>query len=94
MENIIILEFSNTITRLAGNPYGQEIYLNQVKDNVDFNALNIIVIPEHIKDIAISFVQGFGEQAFKKIDKNDFYNYFRIEGNQKVVNNFNKYIFF
>lgn len=94
MDNRIELKFSNTITRLAGNPYGQEIFMKQVKNNVKSDKLNIIVIPDYIEDIAISFVQGFCEKAFETIGKEEFYKYYKIEGREKVVTNFNKYIFY
>ena len=92
--SIIKLDVDSTITRLAGNPYGEEIYNTQVKDKIDFSSKNTIVVPENIEDVAISFVQGFTKNIFSKIDKEDFYNYFNIEGKVKVVNKFRKSIYF
>lgn len=94
MENKIELRFKNTISRLAGNSFGQQVYNEQVKDKVDLNSSNIIVIPRQIEDIAISFVQGFIKEILEKISKEEFSNLFIIEGNDKVVNKFNRSIFF
>lgn len=57
--NYIKLEFDKTITRLAGFPYGEAIYNEQVKNRVDFSKLVTIEFPEQIVKIASSFVQGF-----------------------------------
>ena len=59
MNNIIKLELDENATRLAGNPYGREIYRKQVKDKIDINNINTIEFPERIKKVASSFVQGF-----------------------------------
>lgn len=56
----IKLKFENTTTRLAGNPYGKEIYDSQVKGKYeDFSEPLIIVFPDNITKVASSFVQGF-----------------------------------
>lgn len=94
MEKIIELKFNNTISRLAGNSFGQDIYNQQVEEKVDFSAINIIVIPNNIENIAISFVQGFTEKIFQCINKEEFYNHFVIQGNEKIVNKFRKSVFF
>lgn len=94
MENKIELKFSNSITRLAGNPYGAEIYNNQVKEKIDYNMQNIIIFPEYIEDIAISFVQGFTFEIFNEISKDEFYRYFDIYGSGKVKEKFRKAIYY
>lgn len=94
MEIRILLDFTKTISRLAGNPFGEAIYNKQVKDKIDFKNMNVIVIPENIEDIAISFVQGFTKQIFEIIDKAEFAKHFRIDGNEKIVNKFNKSVYF
>ncbi|WP_154826776.1 hypothetical protein [Clostridium butyricum] len=92
--NKIELKFSNTITRLAGNPYGVQVYSEQVKSRIEYNKINIIVFPKYIEDIAISFVQGFTLDIFNSISKDEFYNYFNIVGSEKVQEKFRKAIFY
>ncbi|KEH89613.1 hypothetical protein Z965_02400 [Clostridium novyi A str. BKT29909] len=86
MKNIIELQFDKSISRLAGNDYGQEVYNNQVKDKIKFECNNIIVIPNCIEDIAISFVQGFIMQILNHISKDEFFDYISIKANDKVKN--------
>lgn len=59
MENRVKLTFDKTVTRLAGYSYGEQIYLNQVKNKVDFNNKVYIEFPDQIVKAASSFVQGF-----------------------------------
>ncbi|MGL5379020.1 hypothetical protein [Clostridium sp.] len=94
MNKRIELKFNNSITRLAGNEYGQDIYNKQVKDEIDFQGINIIVIPRHIEDIAISFVQGFICEILNHISKDEFNEHFVIEANEKIVNKFKKSVYF
>lgn len=94
MENIIELRFNNTITRLAGNAFGKSTYTNQVKDKINYDHINIIIIPNYIEDIAISFVQGFTDEIFEEISKDEFDKYFIIKANDKIVNKFKKSVYF
>lgn len=94
METKIELKFKNTISRLAGNSYGQEIYDTQVKDIIDFSGKNLIIIPNHIEDIAISFVQGFTLKIFEKLSKDTFLDHINIEANEKIKKKFMKAAFF
>lgn len=94
MENKIILTFTNSISRLAGNALGRQIYETQVKSNINYSEMNIIVMPATIEDVAISFVQGFTQEIFNKIQKDEFGKYFKVEGNQKVVDKFMKSVYF
>lgn len=94
MENRIVLIFTNSISRLAGNTLGREIFEKQVKDKIDYSKINIIIMPTTIEDIAISFVQGFTQEIFSKIEKDEFVKYFKIEGRQKVVDKFMKSVYF
>jgi len=65
--NIINLEFGKSDIRIAGNPYGKEVYKTQVKDKFDYNDKNIIVFPEQVKKIASSFVQGFFSEIINSV---------------------------
>ncbi len=57
--NHIVLEFDKTITRLAGFPYGEKVYSEQIKGRVDFTKPVTIEFPSQIVKIGSSFVQGF-----------------------------------
>lgn len=57
--NEIVLQFNKSITGLAGNPYGQSVYKSQVAPFFSANEKNVIVFPDYIEDVAISFIQGF-----------------------------------
>ncbi|MBZ9608618.1 hypothetical protein G9F73_012445 [Clostridium estertheticum] len=94
MDIKIELKFTKSISRLAGNSYGQEIYNKQVKDLIDFSGKNLIIIPSHIEDIAISFVQGFTYEIFEKISKDMFFEHISIDANEKIRNKFMKAAFF
>ena len=67
----IELKFDKMLTRLAGNEYGSEIFNNQVKKHIDWNAKTEIVFPKNIDRIAISFIQGFAKGILQRIDKNN-----------------------
>lgn len=90
----IILNFPNEITRLFGKEFGKEIDTLQIKDEIDYSKKNIIVIPENIEDVSISFVQGLTEDIFVKIRKDEFQRYFSVKGNPKVVDKVIKSIYY
>jgi len=55
----INLQFPKSETRLAGFPYGEAVYNEQVKDIITFEDKIEIVFPNQIEKVASSFVQGF-----------------------------------
>lgn len=55
----INLEFPKSETGLAGFPYGEAVYNEQVKNKISFEDEIEIVFPEQIEKVASSFVQGF-----------------------------------
>lgn len=75
-ESIIELTFDSTITRLAGFPYGEKVYEEQVAPRIDYSSPIVIAFPSQIVRVASSFVQGF----FKEIIRN-----VGLEGIGKVV---------
>lgn len=77
-ENVIKLEFDKTIAGLAGNAYGYEEYKKQIEKRFDYEKKNIIEFPEHIKKVAISFVQGMFKDILKEINKNEIEKYVTI----------------
>ncbi len=71
----INLIFPKSETRLAGFPYGEEIYRNQVKGKISFDDKITIIFPDQIEKVASSFVQGFFANivmaiGYKGIEKN------------------------
>lgn len=94
MDKVIELKFKNSLNKLAGNKFGERVYNEQVKEKVDFKDKVVIVFPEIIEDIAISFVQGFTKEILEKIPKNEFFEYFCLRGNSKVIDKFQKSLFY
>lgn len=80
--------------RLVGEDKGVNLYREQLKEYVDYDKTNIIAFPPHIEDISISFVQGMTRDIFSEINKDEFSTYFRVEGPTKIVDKFNKSIYF
>lgn len=60
----IYLNFDKTLTGLAGNKYGQDVFEKQVKA-LDYEQTYKIVFPQEIKNIATSFIQGFFQSFVK-----------------------------
>jgi hypothetical protein len=74
MEKRIELIFNKATTRLAGNPYGKDVYDKQVKNKIDFSRVNVISFPENIEKVASSFVQGFFSEIIKEVGYIGFQN--------------------
>ncbi len=71
----INLEFPKSETRLAGFPYGENVYQSQAKEKISFDEKITIIFPDQIEKVASSFVQGFFanivmEIGYKGIEKN------------------------
>lgn len=84
-QNVINLVFDNTISGLAGYEYGNYEYKKQLEEKMDYNKLNIIVFPDNIKKIAISFVQGMFAEILKKVNKDEIEKYIEIESPYEKV---------
>lgn len=87
MDNIINLSFDKTIAGLAGNDYGYEEYKKQIKDKFDYNKNNIIVFPNEIQRVAISFIQGMFRDILEKIDKNEIDKFVTIRSSSEQLTN-------
>lgn len=59
MNNVINLQFSQSLSGLAGYDFGMETYKEQVEGKIDFSEPITIVFPNNIERIASSFIQGF-----------------------------------
>ena len=83
MENKVTLQFSKSITRLAGYKYGLSEYENQCKNKIDFKKPIIIEFPDNIEKLASSFIQGFFAEFIKEI------GYDGIEKNVDIISGSN-----
>ncbi len=82
--NTFNLVFKKSTTRLAGFPYGKEIYDSQVKNKIDFTNKITIIFPDNIEKIASSFTQGFFEEIVQKIGLLDFEKKVDVVAKDKV----------
>lgn len=77
----IHLDFAKTITGIAGFPFGQQTFDEQVKDNINLDQEDnyfIIVFPKNIERISSSFIQGFFSELIEK------YGYYYIKEKIKL----------
>ena len=81
----IELVFGKGDTRIAGNPYGKEVFKEQVKNKIDYNARNVIVFPNTIEKIASSFVQGFFSEVVAKIGYQKFSQVIKVEARSEEL---------
>lgn len=81
----IYLDFPQTLTRLADNPYGRQIFTDQVADKIDYSQMNIIHFPDRIIKIASSFVQGFFTEIVNHLGYAELKNHIKIEGLDEKV---------
>ena len=88
---VIELKFDKYLDRLIGFKFGKEIYLNQV-NIMPIAEVTILSFPKSIERVSISFVQGFISEYLKTNTIDDFYNEFKVIGNETFVSKFYKYI--
>lgn len=91
-KNLINLEFDKSISVLAGNEYGYEEYKKQLKDKFEIEKINVIVFPNNIQKVAISFVQGMFRDILNEINKEELEKYIEIKSSsdvltQKIISN-------
>lgn len=82
----IELEFGGSITRIAGNPFGQQIYKEQIKNQMDLETVNKVIFPDYINGVSISFVQGLMHEIVEEKGKNYFKKHFELYSKNPVVN--------
>lgn len=78
-ENEIPLRFPKTLSRISGNDYGFSVYEKQIKDKIDESKLNVIIFPETIQGISISFVQGLMSEEIKKLGREKIFSTFKFK---------------
>ncbi len=64
--NLIKLQFGNTIVALAGYDYGVDVFKSLVEKKVDLDNSIMIEIPDTIQIVASSFVEGFFSKWVEK----------------------------
>lgn len=74
-----------SLIALAGNDNGYDDYKKQIEPSVDYKKINVIIFPEYIRKISISYVQGMFKEILKKIDKNDIEKYFEIKASSQKL---------
>lgn len=77
--NIIELQFKNTVTNLAGNRLGNDVYLKQIESKLDITVLNVVIFPETIEDIASSFIEGLYKKLGEKYGKSKALNLMELK---------------
>lgn len=82
----ISLGIPETITNLIWDELGQYICKYQILPKIDLEKKNIIYFPKNIKAVSITFIEGLVNSV--PVHRKDFYKYFSIEGNDKIVNKF------
>ena len=78
-QRIVLTIKDKTLTKLAGNPFGRELFQEQVKGKIDLSKKFVIEIPDRIDYLATSFVQGFFGEIYKQIGSDG------IEKNLEIV---------
>ena len=61
------LVFDKSMTCIAGYEYGEEIFKNQIRNNISYDKTIIIIFPERIVKIASSFIQGLFKEIIDNI---------------------------
>ena len=67
MTQRIELTFPKDLSKLAGNVFGRNTYLQQVKNVIDLSKNIAFVFPTEIDRMASSFVQGFFDEIVNEI---------------------------
>jgi hypothetical protein len=96
MDNNIRLVFKGTVTNLAGNRFGNEVFLEQVQGKIDEKNKNVVIFPETIEDIASSFIEGFYKYLAEKYGKEKAIEIMKLkaehpESERKIENSIETY---
>lgn len=77
-QRIVLTIKDKTLTKLAGNPFGRELFQEQVKGKIDLSKKFVIEIPDRIDYLATSFVQGFFGEIYKQIGRDGMEKLFDV----------------
>ena len=84
--NTINLKFEKSVTRLAGFPFGQATYKNQVREFIKLDGtIYELIFPSQIEKVASSFVQGFFEELINSIGYDEIEKTFIIKASSKKL---------
>lgn len=90
MEEKVKLPIEKGMTALSGFDYGNECFEKYVKDAYSANDdFIVVVIPEEVRRMGISFVQGFVSQIAKEYGVSNVIKHISVESqNQRIVDKF------
>lgn len=80
-KNLFELKVDKTFSRLSGNRFGRSVFEEQVKDTISYMDKIIIIFPDFIKKVGVSFIQGFFEEMISTLGINEFENNVDIKSN-------------
>lgn len=92
IETINITIEDENIKGLAFYDNGEKIFLEQVYGKINEEKINLIIFPQRIEAISISFIEGFIHYIIKKYGIKCFGKNIIIIGNVKVMEKFNTII--
>lgn len=67
--NVIKIQVDKSLSNLAGNRFGRQVYNEQIRNKLKEDMTNTILIPNVIDDVASSFVQGIYSEISEKYGK-------------------------
>ena len=84
-KKVINVSFQDkSLSRIAGNPFGREIW-KSVSGDVDWEGLNTIIFPDYLRGISTSFVQGFIFEICQKIGIEKLHHHFEFKCNNPRI---------
>lgn len=85
MCNIIPLYLKNNDIVLVGKRDGKKLYKKQIKKVFRYDTVNIIIFPECIERISVSFIEGMFYEIRKNIEREKIKDYIKIETSSKIL---------
>lgn len=79
--------------RLVGHYEGVKVFQEQVCEKFDWDSTNEIIIPESVKWISLSFIQGFCSLACERLGKENIRKHMHFSSkNSFVVSQIYRYL--
>lgn len=85
LNEIKIRLHDNSVDKLVKYEFGKRLYYEQIKYKLNKTQKNVIIIPDNIKNVSISFVQGLLDDIAINWGREYFINNFQIRGPKLVV---------
>lgn len=90
-ENRIELKYDKLVTNLTGNKLGRREYKKQIESNLEYDKMNIIVFPDQIDDVGMSFFQGLCQELLNRFGRKNVKEYIRVQSiHSEIVQKFDK----